>query len=332
MFFSQGNFILHDNVGNIQTVFLALIQQCAQRGINTVCGLSNVSFGLPARPLVNQTFLGMAMGRGLNMAIANPLSEELMNMIAAGDILMGRDPQMKYFLERFANQSAVPAGKTAESRNSRVLTPEQALTRGILTGNTAGIDKLIEQVLNSGYAAGDILDKILIPAITEVGRRYESKEFFLPQLIQSAETMQQATRYLEPMLQQASSSQKKKEKIILATVKGDIHDIGKNIVAVMLKNYDFEVIDLGKDVPAELILDTAVRENVKLIGLSALMTTPMNAMKDVISLARQRGLDHLKFMVGGAVIDQNFADEIGAVYAADPMGAVRAAKELLNLQ
>ena len=316
-------------------VSLELIRRCTERGMNTVCGLSNVSFGLPSRPLLNQTFLGMAMGHGLNMAIANPLSEELMNMIAAGDVLSGRDRQMKNFLSKFANSAQTGKPEQGHGRSSsamRNLTPDEQVFQCVLLGDAEGIVKRIDALLAAGRDPSDIISDILIPAITEVGKKYESKEYFLPQLIMSAEAMEKASKYLEPLLLKEKGPGGQKTKMILATVKGDIHDIGKNIVGVMFRNYDFDVIDLGKDVPPERILDTAVRENVTLIGLSALMTTTMNSMRDVINLAKARGLTHLKFMIGGAVVDQNFADEIGAYYAPDPMSAVRLAKKLLNLE
>ena len=188
----------------------------------------------------------------------------------------------------------------------------------------------IDAALQAGIAPGAILNEILIPAITEVGEKYEKKEFFLPQLTAGAEAMSKAAAYLEPMLAGKTDDGTQKVKFILATVQKDIHDIGKNIVAVVLKNYGFEVIDLGKDVPPEVIIDTAVKENVKFVGLSALMTTTMESMKATVELARQRGLDDIRFIVGGAVVDENFAGEIGAIYAADPMSAVNAVKTILN--
>ena len=158
----------------------------------------------------------------------------------------------------------------------------------------------------------------------------QKKEFFLPQLIAGAEAMQSGTAYLEPMLAAAGTSPEQKTKMIIATVKGDIHDIGKNIVAAVLRNYGLEVIDLGKDVPAEVILDTAEKEQVQIIGLSALMTTTMGAIREVVELAAARGMRDCKFIVGGAVVDQVFADEIGAYYAADPMGALHHIQKILS--
>ncbi len=308
---------------NAANTALDFIRQCRERRFPTVCGLSNVSFGMPGRALLNRTFLGMAMGNGLKMAIANPLSTELMEMAIAGNALAGLDDNMSVFLEKFSGQS--PEKIALQS----AITPQEALKQAVMLGDAASVPQKIDALLTGGMTAAEILENILIPAITEVGTRYEKKEFFLPQLISGAEAMQCGTDHLAPHLA-ALPGEGKKAKIILATVKGDIHDIGKNIVGVVLQNYGFEVIDLGKDVDAELILDTALRENVSLIGLSALMTTTIGAMREVIELARQRQLAGLHFIVGGAVVDQIFADGIGAHYAADPMSAVRHAENLLK--
>ena len=302
---------------------LEFISMCSARGIPTVCGLSNVSFGMPNRALLNQTFLGMAMGRGLNLAIANPLSGALMEMALAGSALRGLDPKMAAFLEKFSG--AVPEKNAFAAEK----TPQESLTASILLGDADAVPGKVQALLDGGMKPDAILNSILIPAITEVGRKYEAKEFFLPQLIAGAEAMQSGTAVLEKLLAGSGESTGTKHRMILATVKGDIHDIGKNIVAVVMRNYGFEVIDLGKDVPPEAILDHAAEKQVKLIGLSALMTTTMGAMRETVALARQRNMD-VKFIVGGAVVDQLFADEIGAAYARDPMSAVRCARELLN--
>lgn len=302
---------------------LEFISMCHARGIPTVCGLSNVSFGMPNRALLNQTFLGMAMGRGLNLAIANPLSGTLMEMALAGNALRGLDPKMAVFLDKFAGTLPEKTAVTAEK------SPQESLTASVLLGDKDAVPGKVRALLDSGMAPEAILNDVLIPAITEVGRKYEAKEFFLPQLIAGAEAMQSGTAVLETLLCSGGTAAGTKQKMILATVKGDIHDIGKNIVAVVMRNYGFDVIDLGKDVPPEVILDHAAENQVKLIGLSALMTTTMGAMRETVSLAQQRNMD-VKFIVGGAVVDQLFADEIGAAYAGDPMSAVRCARQLLD--
>jgi 5-methyltetrahydrofolate--homocysteine methyltransferase len=308
---------------------LGLIEWCAREwGVNCVCGLSNVSFGLPRRDLINRAFLGMAIGRGLNMAIANPMLEDLMETVAAGDVLCGRDPRLQAYLGRHGSSnstenSAVPGGNAAK------MTPAELLHKTLLGGDDAGMVNAISACLQAGSSADSIVNDILLPGIAEVGDRFERKEFFLPQLIMSADAMRAGMDYLTPMLQKEGTAAKPLGRMILATVKGDIHDIGKNIVALMLRNYNIEVLDLGKDVAAELILDAAAREGISLIGLSALMTTTMDAMKEVVELAAQRGMDKLRFVVGGAVVDENFARSIGAYYAADALATVKIVQRLL---
>ena len=305
---------------------LDVISRCTERKLNTVCGLSNVSFGLPGRPLINKTFLGMAMGCGLNMAIANPLFTDIVDMINARNVLTANDEDFSAFIGKYADNSAVHA-----VQEKGKLDPAGELYRAVMLGNTPQMAALAGACIESGATVQSLVDDVLIPAITEVGDKYSRKEYFLPQLIRSAEAMQSAMAYLEPLMASENSAGREKTPVIIATVKGDIHDIGKNIVAVMLKNYDFEVIDLGKDVPAEVIVDTAVAKGVSVILLSALMTTTMGNMREVIELARKRELDQLKFIVGGAVVDQAFADSIGAVYGNTPMDSVRAAQKLAGI-
>ena len=313
-------------------ISLDFIEACRRRAeLATICGLSNVSFGLPSRAVVNQTFLGMAIGRGLTSAIANPAAPGILDTIAAADALTGRDSRLERYINRFAalpaqGNSPVPESKPTEPQTLPL--PER-LYDAVLRGRRGEALKLLDEVIASGTKPGVIVDEILIPAITEVGNRFERKEYFLPQLMQSASAMQKAMEKLEPLLEEGGG-RGDGPVFVLATVKGDIHDIGKNIVALLLKNHNFRVIDLGKDVPAETIVETAIREKAKLIGLSALMTTTMPQMKVVIDLARERGLD-IPVLVGGAAVDENFAESIGAVYGADAMAAVRNAKRLLGL-
>ncbi|MBE6387131.1 MAG: 5-methyltetrahydrofolate--homocysteine methyltransferase [Lentisphaerae bacterium] len=301
---------------------LEVIKRCNAEGLNTICGLSNVSFGLPSRPLVNKTFLGMAMGCGLNMAIANPLFEEIIELINSRDVLTGADTGFEHFISKYAGVSVSPPPVSGE-----VLKAEEKLYRAVMVGNSPAVAKLCDEALAGGFPLQDLVDKVLISAITEVGEKYSRKEYFLPQLIRSAEAMQAAMAHLEKEMATGGNSGKKKTPVIIATVKGDIHDIGKNIVAVMLKNYDFEVIDLGKDVPAETIIAKAKEYNVKAVLLSALMTTTMGNMREVVELARQSGCADIKFIVGGAVVDDTFAKSIGAHYGAAPMDSVKLALE-----
>ena len=304
---------------------LDFIDYCHNKlNINTVCGLSNISFGLPNRMLINRTFLAMAMARGLNMAIANPMNSDFMAAIQAVEALNGKDVQMKNYL---ANQSnAVPAAAAA----ANAVDPQSAAYSAILRGDASAAVKAVKAALTANTVAPQtILDDYLLKAIAEVGSKFEKKEYFLPQLLAGAEALQAAIAELSPALQSNDTADRKKEKFILATVKGDIHDIGKNIVALMLANSGFEVIDLGKDVPAEVIVEKALELDCRLIGLSALMTTTMSEMPKVIETARKKSWQG-SFIVGGAVVDANFADSIGAVYAADAMNAVRAAQDLLK--
>ena len=290
--------------------------------INTVCGLSNISFGLPNRMLLNRTFLAMAMARGLNMAIANPMNADFMAAIQSVEALNGRDRNMSNYLA--AQSNAAPEAKTA----AVTADPGVQAFNAVLRGDAVSARKAVETaLLDPGLDARKFLNKNLIAAIEEVGRKFEKKEYFLPQLLAGAEALQTAIAALETALKSDEDADAVKEKFIIATVRGDIHDIGKNIVALMLNNSGFDVIDMGKDVPAEAIIERAKSENCRLIGLSALMTTTMNEMPKVIELAEKSGLQ-ADFIVGGAVVDEVFASQIGAVYAADAMMCVRVAREL----
>lgn len=287
----------------------------------TILGLSNVSFGMPGRPWLNAAFLAMAQYCGLTMAIANPASVEFMNVKKAGDALAAKERAALQFINHFSETAAdVP-------KPAAVTTPEEKVTAAILDGDRDHIAPLIETVLLSGRSANQVVDETLIPAIVRVGDLYEKKTYFLPQLMAAAEAMKKALVYLDPLLKKAAAADK--GKVLLATVRGDIHDIGKNIVALLLRNYGYNVIDLGKDVPDEVIIETAKKEKPDVIGLSALMTTTMVNMKDVIALARACGL-RTDFLVGGAVVTQAYAESIGASFAKDGVAAVRVVDQLLK--
>ncbi len=305
---------------------LDFIEYCSRTlKINTVCGLSNVSFGLPARPAVNLAFLGMAVGRGLNLAIANPAAPGLADAIFAFDALSGRDERLERYL---AHHSTTPTPTTTTKSNSNApappKTPAEALFEAVIRGKREDALKHLDTMLNAQADPSQIVNGILIPAITEVGNRFERKEYFLPQLMQSAAAMQQAMEKLEPLLKADTGDAPQGPVFVVATVKGDIHDIGKNIVTLLLKNHHFQVIDLGKDVPAETIIATALQHQATFIGLSALMTTTMPQMRAVADLARSRGVK-ATIIVGGAAVDETFAESIGALYAADAMATVRLA-------
>lgn len=306
---------------------LKVIDWCTNTfGCGTILGLSNVSFGLPERNWVNSAFLAMAMGRGLTMAIMNPSSEALMSIKMAGDVLTAKDKNSLKYIEYFGNSTNV---KPTQAQNSEQTVTER-IYGAVVGGDRENIRAYIEAGLKEGLEPSYIVDKFLIPAITHVGDLYDKKEYFLPQLIQSAEAMKEAFGYVEPMLKKDGVQEKAKAGIVIATVKGDIHDIGKNIVGLMLKNYGFEVYDLGKDVSAEEIINVAKEKKVRIIGLSALMTTTMMEMKTVIELAKREGLT-ARFMVGGAVVTESFAKEIGADgYSEDAYSAVKLANRLLE--
>lgn len=307
----------------------------------TVCGLSNISFGLPERIYVNTAFLTMSVANGLTMAIANPSQELLMNAAFASDLLLHKEEsdiryieRMNFLSEKYAGmeRQMVPTQKTAkmaESAGDTTTSVEHsAVFEAVLKGNKSVILEEVKKCLDAGEKPGEIINQHLIPAINEVGVLFDKQKYFLPQLISSANTMKQAIEYLEPMLA-GDDSGKEMPTLVIATVEGDIHDIGKNLVVLMLKNYGYRVIDLGKDVPADLIVDTAIKEGAALIGLSALMTTTMMRMKDVVELAKEKGCTS-KIIVGGAAITPSFADEIGADgYSKDAADCVKLVEKLL---
>ena len=308
---------------------LDFIEYCSRTlGIGTTCGLSNVSFGLPDRAALNQTFLGLACGRGLASAIANPGAPGIVSTVEASDALRALDPGMKRFISRHAD---VP--KTAVKPGTQeLLSPDAALKRAVVESLPDAVPQAVKDALGAGFSADKLVNEVLIPALTEVGSRFERKEYFLPQLMQSAEAMRTAMELLEPELKKNRGGEVADGPVfVLATVQGDIHDIGKNIVNMLLGNHGFRVIDLGKDVPAERIVETAVREKAFCIGLSALMTTTMPRMREVVRLREEKKID-LPVIIGGAAVDPDYAEEIGAIYAADAMGTVRAAKKIAGLE
>lgn len=308
-------------------------------GLPTVCGLSNISFGLPERSYVNTVFLTMAIANGLTMAIANPSQELLMNAAFASDLLLAKPEsdlryinRMNMLAEKYAGQEKVlvPVKKKAAGDGTAVSSKEEhsAVYEAVLKGNKGSIIDEVKAALAAGVKPDEIINDHLIPAINEVGVLFDKQKYFLPQLISSANTMKMAIEYVEPMLEHKDAEQK--ATAVVATVEGDIHDIGKNLVVLMLKNYGYRVIDLGKDVPASLIVETAMKEHAEIIGLSALMTTTMMRMKDVVELAKEKGCTS-KIVIGGAAINESFADEIGADgYSKDAAECVKLVDRLLE--
>lgn len=306
------------------------IQYCKDElSLATACGLSNISFGLPERIYVNSAFLTMAIAKGLTMAIANPSQDLLMNAAVASDMLLHKEGSDIRYINRMNQRAQKEAPATVNAASAGALEPANPVFDCVLKGNKGNILKEVDKALAAGEEPGAIINGQLIPAINEVGVLFDKQIYFLPQLISSAQTMQHAIEYLEPMLSKDKDADPKAT-IIIATVEGDIHDIGKNLVALMLRNYGYRVLDLGKDVAADIIVDTALKENAQIIGLSALMTTTMMRMKDVVELAKERGCNS-KIIVGGAAITQSFADEIGADgYSPDAADCVKLVERLLE--
>lgn len=330
---------------------LETIRYCKEKGLATICGLSNISFGLPERSFVNTAFLTMAIHEGLTMAIANPSQDLLVNCAMASDLLLNKEESDIRYINRMnewkesrpepvqtvlssAERKEKTSGAVENSASQSKLTPEKAILQkvreAVLKGNKRGIVEYTKEALNTGLHPKQVLDEALLPGINEVGSLYDQGKYFLPQLIAGAEAMKLSIEYLEPLMMEEQGTEKLPT-IVIATVKGDIHDIGKNLVALMLKNYGFEVIDLGKDVPKEVIVEEAIKREAAVIALSALMTTTMQEMRNVIAYAKEKGCT-AKIIIGGAVITQDYADEIGADgYSGDAAEAVKLTQKLLGL-
>ncbi|MSC52900.1 homocysteine S-methyltransferase family protein [Faecalibacterium prausnitzii] len=307
-------------------------------GVRTVLGVSNISFGLPCRAYLNTTFLTMAMYAGLDLAIMNPSSEEMMAAVYAYNVLTNRDKQSTKYIERFADR--VPAS-TALAQAAKAA-PAASATEAELTGPYAALMKAVEKGLKGDAAAHtrallaekqplEVVDEALIPALDIVGAKYEKGTLFLPQLLQAASAAQSAFEEIKTAIAQKGEGSASKGRIVLATVKGDVHDIGKNIVRVILENYGFEVLDLGRDVPVETVVDTVREKDVHLVGLSALMTTTLKSMEETIAALHAAKLD-CKIMVGGAVLTPEYAEKIGAdCYAKDAKRSADIAKEFFGV-
>ena len=304
---------------------LKTVQWCTEKfKCRTILGLSNVSFGMPERKWINATFLAMAQALGLTMAIVNPASEELMNIRRAGDVLMQKDRDAAAYIRYFAKPSD---SQTAPAVDQEA--PPLKVFRAILEGNREDIIPLVDEALSLEMTAARLIDDIMIPAIIQVGNLFDKKTYFLPQLIASAEAMRKGVNHLEPKLRAKTGELRQRGLVLLATVEGDIHDIGKNIVALMLKNHGYKIIDLGKDVSAEIIIQNMRKMKPDVVGLSALMTTTMVNMKNVIEKAARAGLAG-RFLLGGAVLTQDYADSIGAAYARDGVEAVRVVERMMK--
>lgn len=297
-------------------------------GVNTVLGVSNISFGLPARPIINASFYTMAMLEGLSAGIINPSSEDMMKAWYAYHALMNLDTNCERYIGRYGVSESTPSGREKTAGGSsgiQDLTLKECIEKGLK--EDAG--RLTEKMA-AGREPLDIINDELIPALNHVGDGFEKGTVFLPQLLMSAEAAKTAFSVLKEKMDKSGAKQEKIGTVILATVKGDIHDIGKNIVKVLLENYSFDVIDLGKDVPPEKIVECTLENDVKLVGVSALMTTTVVSMEETIRQLRER-VPFCKVMVGGAVLNQEYADMIGAdFYGKDAMQSVRYAQELFS--
>lgn len=330
---SEGDIVVDGLVGTIGAnkraalEVLETIRYCREElGTATICGLSNISFGLPERQFVNSAFLTMAIASGLTMAIANPNQTLLANAALASDLLLNKpEADLKYINGVAKAQISADVPKQTQAQEETGV----PLFTAVVKGKEGQVLELVKKELERGEPPAAIIDTCLIPAINHVGDLFEKGTYFLPQLIASAETMEKAIDYLEPLLAKERGSEKL-DTVVMATVKGDIHDIGKNLVVLMLKNYGYEVIDLGKDVESQKILDTAKKEKASVIGLSALMTTTMTEMKHLVEMTKEQGCE-AKIIIGGAVVTESYAQEIGADgYSKDAREAVKLVNRLLG--
>lgn len=292
-------------------------------GVQTVLGVSNISFGLPNRPVINSNFYTMAMQQGLSVGIINPMSEDMMKSYYSYHALMRLDDNCENYIAHYANQIA--AASSVNSKTDSELTLQSIIEKGLK--DEAGA---VTQMLLESKDPLDIINQYLIPALDIVGKGFEKGTVFLPQLLMSAEAAKNAFAVIKDVIANSGAPAEHLDKVVLATVKGDIHDIGKNIVKVLLENYSFDVIDLGKDVAPELIVQNVLDQDVRLVGLSALMTTTVVSMEETIKQLHNAAPD-CRVMVGGAVLNQDYADMIGAdFYGKDAMQSVYYAQKLFQ--
>lgn len=297
-------------------------------GVKTLLGVSNISFGLPNRQLINETFLALALGAGLDLPIMNPNSQGMIDVMNSFKVLNNNDKKAKNYIEKYGNlkiERKISSGNEIKKKVEEEISLENAILKG-LKGKT----KTITEELLKEKTELDIVNEYLIPSLDKVGEKFEKGIIFLPQLIQAAETVKISFDIIKDRLSVNNHKNVSKGKIILATVKGDIHDIGKNIVKVILENYGYEILDLGKDVPIEIIVEKALNEKVKLVGLSVLMTTTVKSMEDTIIALKENGYKG-SIMVGGAVLTKDYAEKIGATYyAKDAKESVNIAKKVFE--
>lgn len=306
-----------------------------QLGLATSLGISNISFGLPRRELLNSTYLTVARNYGLDMAIINPQEPSMMEAVFSYNLLFGSEDDIQKYLDNTVPQSRASSVTKKQifltRDDSETDTPDKcaelrlAITRGLVDQASQAAKKLLETI-----GEVEIIDRCIVPSLDNVGRLYESGEIFLPQMLKSSDAAGAAFDVLRASLKSKGSGSASKGKVLLATVHGDIHDIGKNIVKAMLENYGYHVVDLGKDVAPERIVDTAIDEDIRLIGLSALMTTTAENIGETVDMLRQKGHD-CKVMVGGAVLTEDYARKLGAdFYGKDASEALRIVKSFFE--
>ena len=312
-------------------------------GVRTVLGVSNISFGLPFRPLVNATFLSAAFAAGLDLAIMNPLDVRMSDAVAAWRVLTGEDGNAQDYVVAYAQRTDAAPSKTSSDslaakdapsgpapRDTEAADPCQPVRDLVLAGRKEPVPQEVRRLLDAGMGALDVVNEALIPALDEVGRRFEAGTFFLPQLMASAEAAKAGFDVVRAAQRTGAEPTESKGRVVVCTVQGDVHDIGKNIVRMLLENYGFDVLDLGRDVAPETVAEAVERESVKLVGLSALMTTTVPAMAETIALLHER-CPWCKVMVGGAVLNPEYAEMVGAdYYAKDATDGARIAQEVLG--
>jgi 5-methyltetrahydrofolate--homocysteine methyltransferase len=291
--------------------------------VNTVVGLSNISFGFPQRAPINREFLEMAKKNGLSMVIANPQDSKAAGGKSALRLLMAQDKDGRDYINKFSKISL-----PLKAKPKTIDTPAiQLLYQAVLQGDRQRVAELIPRALSQGVAPFVLMEEALIKAIIEVGNLFDKRKYFLPQLIASAEAMKRGIADLESFFNPEEALKRRKGLVVMATVSGDIHDIGKNIVSLMLKNHGFQIVDLGKDISASRVVSAVKRFKPDIVGLSALMTTTMVNMSDVVDLLRKEGLS-CSVMIGGAVVTAGYARSLGVAYARDGVEAVRVAQGL----
>lgn len=300
---------------------IRLVKQ--ELGVKTVLGVSNVSFGLPNRELINSNFLAAAFGAGLDAPIINPMSKPMMDTVNSFRVINNEDEDSMNFIENYSN-AEMNAGSDAVSSDDRTL--KDIIIQGRKEESAPKTIEMLKTVTPM-----EVVNEHFIPALDIVGDRFESGKIFLPQLIQSAEAVKKAFVIIKDHIEKSGEKKTSKGKIVLATVQGDIHDIGKNIVSMLLENYGFDVIDLGKDVPVQLVVDTVRDSGAKLVGLSALMTTTVSTMADTIKALRDEKID-CKVMVGGAVLNEEYTDMVNAdFFAKDAREGVKIANKYFGI-